>query len=393
MNIDNNKYPLLYNDTYINNYTVNINDPKDNRTIKSFILHEPTLEAIPLLKGIFKNNVDLCEDKNITNNPSIDLYAIIMKYALVTPMFDFTYITPLQLSAVFTDILQYIYSSYCSSNKYKQKENQFKISDVFDCNEHKHKSGFVSIETDIDKLLYVLNDYNITDNILFFVVDILCIDLIFLCDKILDIHGLYEGQYEEKYDITDLYNIPIKEMHTFNDFMFIKSMGLYVMSALHEYSISSPWNNKYFIEGGKLFCNKHIENYALIKNDNIILIHNVLIADEIEPLYVINVNGYCDARIKKYHEIKDNTDCCDVHVDIIKSIIKMLYGFASNNYFSPSTLLTNEDLGYHYWAIISSNIIDCMRGSDKLLKMITELLQQYIHILYFPIVIILKVVK
>ena len=36
--IDNTKYLLLYNDTYIN-------DPRGNKTFNCFILHEPTLEG------------------------------------------------------------------------------------------------------------------------------------------------------------------------------------------------------------------------------------------------------------------------------------------------------------------------------------------------------------
>lgn len=304
-----------YINTPVSNFIVYVKH--DNKTTSRFILHEPDFQAIPVLRFVLR-------DKH-NSEEGIDLYSLILKYAMNTSYYNFTRILSFDVGTSFNTILNHLYNSA----RTHQVSSDDTSADIY-C--HSYYSFLTEKEPTLIKvdlnnrkkpyLVYIKEQYDI----LFFIVDILSVDLTFFYPTIIQMLS-FMTYYMKKNNIIYSYK------YTYNDILTFKLKGYYAMAAIAQYKMNMLCNNVVHLQqpiGQSALMNKYLHNYTLISGNNLFTVHSSLF------------------------ELRDVTNTC-IQVSIEQNILESIIEDINNPQFLESRKRTHGDIGKQYWALLGLN--------------------------------------
>lgn len=305
----------LYINKLVNNYILAIKDDNDV-TVGSYILHEPDLEVMSLLKVLFKNN----------NNNTIDLFPVVKNIIKdnCSPFLDCSLITPHHINSSFKIILDYLYDVE------RTNENYF--------------DGDVSDNEDNDVTSPSNYHHNNKYNLVFFLIDMLCMQPIWFIHNVViqDMDIIYHNENIESFidDEVCMYKETGKSslVYSNDETASLKENGLYALSFISDWI--KVWSSLYDlinIEDGKTFLigyselqNVHLDNYAIICKGEIFIIHNTILGvNKLNNNFKNNDQGKYDTRIAKYFEIEEDKILPKVINSVICSVNDWTYREAS----------------------------------------------------------------
>lgn len=315
----------LYINTMVNNYILAIKDDNDV-ILGSYILHEPDLEVMPLLKVLFKNN----------NNNTLDLFPIVKNIIKdnCSPFLDCSLITPYHINSSFKIILDYLYNVESTNENY------------FDEDVTNDEGNDKTSHDDNDVTSHSNYHHNNKYNLVFFLMDMLCIQpLWFIHDVVIhDMDIIYPDEDIESFidNEVSMYKETGKSLLVYSndETASLKENGLYALSFMSDWI--KVWSSLYDminIENGQTFSigypelqNVHLDNYAIICKGEIFIIHNTILGEnKLNNNFKNNDQGKYDTRIAKYFEIEEDKILPKVINSVICSVNDWTYWEAERN--------------------------------------------------------------
>lgn len=299
-----------YINTPVSNFIVFVKH--NNKTTSRFILHEPDFQAIPVLRFVLRDKHD--------SEEGIDLYSLILKYAMNTSYYNFTCIRSFDVGTSFNTILNHLYNS---TRIHQVSSDDNSNSCLFSSYSFLTEKEQTLIKVDLNNrkkpyLVYIKEQYDI----LFFIVDILSVDLTFFYPTIIQMLSFMTYYLKEN-------NIVYSYKYTYNDVLTFKLKGYYAMAAIAQYKMNDVVHVQQPI-GQSALMNKYLHNYSLISCNNLFTVHSSLF------------------------ELRDVTNTC-IQVSIEQNILESIIEDINNPQFLELRQRTHGDIGKQYWALLELN--------------------------------------